>query len=119
MDFLNDKKIKEFIINFLLSSPKAIAVLFFSFFCGQVWAYLIITYFKSRTKGNAILNNKYTKIGVGLLWFILISLPYNLIVVRQNVDFNSIIENSLICILISATIQAIIFGYLTTFRNEK
>lgn len=119
MDFLNDKKIKEFIVNFLLSSPKAIAVLFFSFFSGQVWAYLIITYFKSKTKGNTILNNKYTKIGVGLLWFVLISLPYNLCTSGLKIDFKIIIENSLVCILISTMLQAIIFGYLTTFKNEK
>jgi hypothetical protein len=119
MDFLNDKKIKEFIINFLISTPKAIAILFFSFFSGQVWAYLIITYFKSKTKGNAILNNKYTKTGVGLLWFIIVAMPYNLYMHGAKVNFENIIQHSIICILIGATLQAIVFGYLTTFKTEK
>lgn len=119
MDFLNDKKIKEFIINFFLSTPKTIAILFFSFFSGQVWSYLIITYFKTKTKGNSILNKPYTKIGVGLLWFTLISLPYNLCKNGTKIQFENILENSLLCLLSAAMLQAIIFFYLTTYKSEK
>ena len=90
-----------------------------SFFSGQVWSYIIITYFKTKTKGNNILSHKYTKIAVGILWFTLIALPFNLIKHGVNFNFNAIMENSLPCILLAIAIQAIIFAYLTTFKTER
>jgi ABC-type multidrug transport system permease subunit len=119
MEALADKRIKDFIVNFLISTPKALLILVFSFLSGQVWTYLIIVYFKGKTKGNTILTQYYTKISIGVLWFSVIAIPLTYLKNGFSLTLNLIINDSLTSILISMLIQAIIFAYLTAYKKEK
>lgn len=69
------EEIKKKIVEFLLQTPKALAVAVFSYLSGQVWLYVIFTYLRPNMKGKSILDNLGGKIGLGLLWHVVVLIP--------------------------------------------
>jgi hypothetical protein len=53
--------IQQDIIDYLRQTPKAVAVLVFSFFCGQLWLFIIFNY---RKKGTMV-GDKFLKTKMG------------------------------------------------------
>jgi hypothetical protein len=70
-----DGSIEQQLIDYLRQTPKAVAVLIFSFFSGQLWVFIIIAYLKKTTKGNKLLNSIHGKTALGLFWFTLVLIP--------------------------------------------
>lgn len=87
--------IQEKIISWLLITPKALAILVCSLFSGQLWFFVIVTYFKARNKGNTYINNILAKTVIGVLWFSLINLPIHLIRNGISVTYENVFSNYL------------------------
>jgi hypothetical protein len=69
-------EIQKTIVKFIISSPKALAVIFFSFFSGNLWNFIILSYItKNNTKAIKHLDTNYSKISLGIIWFALIMYP--------------------------------------------
>jgi len=69
-------EIKKTIFKYIVSSPKALAIIFFSFFSGNLWNFIILSYVtKNNTKAIKHLDTYYSKISLGLIWFAFVMYP--------------------------------------------
>lgn len=119
MNKIETTEIQEKIISWLLATPKALAILAVSLISGQLWFFVIVTYCKTKSKGNIYLNNIYSKTAMGFLWFSLINLPIHLIRNGIYVTEENILSNYLYTILYGVVIQAMILIYIVSFKREK
>ena len=114
-----NEEIWKKVIDWLLTTPKALALLVFSFFSGHLWIFIITTYFKTSKKGNKYLKSIYGKIAVGVIWFTIIDLPIHLFRNGNIIDINNIFDNILYAIMYGLILQGIVFGLIVTLKKEK
>jgi hypothetical protein len=112
-------EIEKKIIEFLVATPKALALIILSFFSGQLWFFVLITYFKSNAKGNKYLNNYYSKLAIGIIWFIIVNLPIHFIRIGFEIDDNNIFLNFFYTIIYGFVLQGIIFTLIVAIKKEK
>lgn len=114
-----DKEIDKKIIAYFLKTPKALVFIIFSFLSGQIWVFILITYFKAKTKGNNILTTRISKTVIGLFWFVLVDYPIHLIRNGLIIDSENVFSNYVYAILYGLAIQAIIFIIIVSKKKEK
>lgn len=107
-----DEKIKETIVNYLIATPKALGILLFSFFSGHLWVYFVI-YQKNNGKGKKYLKSKWSKLAIGLLYFIIILFP-NYLIRNGFGDFTMehIYEITVETILYALFLQSMVFIFI-------
>lgn len=106
------------IVSFLVSSPKALATIIFSWVSGHTWSYIIFTYFRNKEKSTDFFDGWIGKVSLGLLWFALVLLPINAIVNKSmQVDYESILNVAYTTILYAFVLQAVIFILITVFKR--
>jgi hypothetical protein len=69
------EELKKAIIKYIVSSPKALAVIFFSFISGNLWNFVVLSYLTKNTKAVKYLDTYYCKISLGIIWFAVIMYP--------------------------------------------
>ena len=107
-----DEKINNTIVDYLIATPKALGILLFSFFSGHLWIYFVI-YKRNNGKGKKYLKSKWSKLAIGLLYFIIILLP-NYLIRNGFSDFTMehIYEISIETILYALFFQSLIFIFI-------
>jgi hypothetical protein len=106
--------LKKRVVDFFLATPKALFFAVCSFFSGQLWVYIVFSYFKKSTKGNTYLNNKYGKTALGACWFVLFMIPIYLFKYKSwQVDADKILGVILEAVLIGAFFQLVFFIVIT------
>lgn len=112
--------IKKPIEEFLISSPKLIVLLLASFFSGQLWLYIMYTYFYGSNETERFINNKSGKTALGLFWF---SIPFLLIYQLKygikKIDIENMLSIYLETIVFGFFIQIIIFILILLTRNPR
>jgi hypothetical protein len=106
--------IRKKILDFFLATPKALFFVLCSFFSGQLWMYIVFSYFKTGTKGNTYLNNKYGKTALGACWFVLFIIPIYLFKFRTwQVEADKILSIIFETVLLGAFFQLVLFMIIT------
>ena len=117
--YLDNKEIGKKVLEWLLATPKALAILICSFLSGQMWFFIIVTYLKTTNKGNTYINNKVAKTVMGLLWFSMINLPIHLLRHGAEISYDNIFSSYLYTLLYGFVLQAIIVILVVSFKKEK
>ncbi|MCA7927871.1 hypothetical protein LGM45_02405 [Burkholderia cepacia] len=61
-------QIEQKVLNYVLATPAALAVLVASFLSGHLWLFIIKNVRKPKTAGNQIFESKTGRVAIGLLW---------------------------------------------------
>ncbi|AWI24627.1 hypothetical protein HYN49_01265 [Flavobacterium pallidum] len=108
------KEVENAITKYILSSPKALALMFFSFISGNLWIFIILSYLtKNTTKAVKHLDTYYSKISLGIIWFSIIMYPLHCLkygmtdVTLENV-FNIVWQTLLISLFLQGIITILI-----------
>ena len=108
------------IVEYLLVTPKALALVVSSFLSGQLWVFVLFSYYKKTSKGSAYLNNKYGKTALGACWFCCFLVPIYLLKFRTlKVEAENVFAVVLESILMGALIQALVFLWVTIKHAGK
>jgi len=111
-------EISRELVKFLLNTPSLLVTICLAFLSGHHWIYIILTYVSKKER--KILSSRTGKICIGLLWFILISVPISLILYRSiRFSLERLISISVTCAIYSLWLQAIIFITINLFERKR
>lgn len=115
------EELKAKILEYLIATPKILALAIFSFLSGHLWIFVYFTYYKNITgkKGKGKINNKFGKLILGLLWYTLVLIPLYAYEYGQLIRFNydGILELVISTIVIGLFLQALLL--LIIIRIKK
>ena len=108
----------ENIVTFLISTPKVLVAIVFSWVSGHLWSYVLFTYFRDKTKSIGFFDGWMGKASLGILWFALIIVPINYMVNDTfNIEYENILKVIYSVVLYGFVLQAFIFICLTLFKR--
>ncbi|MDQ8005272.1 MAG: hypothetical protein REI64_10765 [Pedobacter sp.] len=113
-----EKSIQNEIVKYIIKTPIALAVIFFSFISGYVWLYIILSWLKGNTNNKAVkhLNSSISKTALGIMWFAVIMYPcYLLKFGISSVELPKVFEIVWQTILIGLFVQGIITFIIIRF----
>lgn len=114
------EKISEKVIEYLIATPKALLFVVCSYFSGQLWLFIISTYFKKGKKGNKHLEGIIGRTALGIAWFALFLAPIHWLKFQTfQVEPENIFSILLGTILLAGFAQTIAFILITLFKSEK
>jgi hypothetical protein len=113
-----ENKIGEKLVELIISIPQLLIACGVSFLSGNVWLWLIYTYFKKSNKGVTYLKSGWAKMGLGMLWNTLFLIPSYFI----KFGFNTNVDGKILSIigftlLIASGMQA--FATLLVIQLKK
>ncbi|KTC22065.1 hypothetical protein AO390_04005 [Pseudomonas marginalis ICMP 11289] len=102
-------KIEEKILEYLLATPKALAILAASFVSGHLWIFVIKAY-RKRTKASHFVESKTGRTAVGLLWMAAVLFVIYVSRFRDlSFDYEKILIICIPTIIVSLFVQLVIF----------
>lgn len=115
-----DKEIYKKLLEYLLTTPKALAVLIASFFSGHLWSYILAAYVRKSTKGSPIMNSKTGRTSIGFVWFVGILVPIYVAVYRDlSFEYEKILHIVLPTIVLGLFVQFLIVILFFYFGEPK
>ena len=106
------------ISEYLKSTPKAVALLFCSYFCGHLWVFILLAYIKKGTKGDTIIKSTAGKTTLGFCWFAFLMCPIYIIKHKTiSVEHDKLLDLVYPTILIGIFLQVVIF-IIFAFRER-
>lgn len=110
---------ESILYKFIISTPYSIPTIVLAYVSGNMWAYIILSYFSKKER--KILENWITKICLGILWFALVLLPIYFIHFKSlKFTVNRLIDIIITDIVISLAFQAIVIAVIyISHRKEK
>lgn len=105
--------IKKEILKYIVSTPKATAVVFFSFISGNLWNFVVMSYLTNNAKAVKYLDTYYCKVSLGIIWYSIIMYPlycikYGFTEVLLESVFNIIWQTLLIGLFIQGLVTLLI-----------
>lgn len=115
-----ETKVVEKVIGYIIQTPQILYTLICSLLSGQLWIFIIVSYFKSGQKGNELFQSIYTKIAFGFCWFSLVLVPIYLLYFHTlNFEYNNIMKVFIPTIQTGLVLQVMFFIFCLKFRKEK
>jgi len=115
-----DEELNKKALEFLVKTPKAMLFCIFSFFSGQLWVFIIITYLKKTKKGNKYLDKFYSKLGIGSFWFLVISSPFYIQKYHVfNFDFLKFLDIFCNTLMLAVFLQLLVFILVISLAKER
>lgn len=90
-----------------------------SFFSGQLWAF-VLTAFRSKTRGNKLIESFWGRVAIGVIWFTAVCVPMYLFKYRD-VDFqyDRLLQIAIPTVVTGMLVQLIFFALFVCFGNRK
>ena len=106
------------LIGLLVTSPPLLIAVTLAYFSGHLWTYIILSYVSKKER--KILCSRLGRIGVGLIWFALLSIPVSAIL-YSNLLFSTerLASISITTAISSLALQAIILIAINFFARER
>jgi hypothetical protein len=116
------EEIKKAILKYIVGSPKALAIIFFSFISGNLWNFVVLSYLTKNDKAVKYLDTYYCKISLGIIWFAIVMYPlhcmkYGMKDVQLESVFNIIWQTLLFGLFFQGLITFLIIKIIK--KNER
>lgn len=104
-------------VDLLIKSPQALITVLLAWFSGNVWTYIILSYFSKKERN--ILNSNLSKISIGLFWFALIFVFFHLIMYKNLIiTFTNVLDSLVSVLIISLALQFIVLFFASVLNRK-
>ncbi len=108
------------LLEYLIATPKAMAVLVASFISGNLWAFIITAFIRSKRKGNSALLTVAGRTSLGFGWFMVVFVPFYIIKYHEIAfEYSKILQISIPTVIIGIFIQLVLFVLFLRFGDRK
>lgn len=104
-------------VDLLIKSPQALITILLAWFSGNVWTYIILSYFSKKERN--ILNSNLSKISIGLFWFSLIFVFFHLVMYKNLIiTFTNVLDSVVSVLIISLALQFIVLFFASVLNRK-
>jgi hypothetical protein len=113
-------QLQQQILEYLRQTPIAVGVLVMSFFSGQLWAFIITAFIRTKTRGNRLIESFWGRMAMGILWFTAISVPmYLWRFGNYEFEYGNLVRIAIPTMVTGMLAQIIIFALFGYFGGRR
>ena len=115
-----EQQIQQQILDYLRQTPLALGILVMSFFSGQLWAFILTAFIRSKTRGNKFIESILGRLAMGIIWFTAVSVPIYLIKFG-NMDFQyeRILQIAIPTLVTGMLAQLMLFALFAYYGDRR